>query len=379
MFLLVFAPSDDAGGGFLCGGPTACKIWIGAATAATAATGYMAGQAKAFKKTEKAMCENPTAEGCSGSDTSLFVNYGSANSSYNSSNLAGNSNNPGNIVADRPELPPSCADTPILCNKILDIVTNLEDSPAPSSGCSPGDTACLRTESPTMLALSPLEMEIQKQLLTSQNAPPGGWPEGALAGGRDFSLEKLTPEQKREINNLLGGVNKRNSGFVAGLGGGPGDKEGLDSTGFGFPGADSESSPGSDSLGEMAMLSPSNSGFAGGGGALDSLDTDSAGEDSTGSLTGGKGDRYTSSLSDEGADFESDPADLDSTGKKSGLARQTNRMLRDFDSNRARGGKDPFAGKYVDFGSDIVGTIEDNIFMMIHRNHRLLEDRAILP
>ena len=426
------AGAGTATGGFLCGGPTACKLWLGAAAASTLATAHMAGQSKALNKTEQMMCENPTAGGCPGASIGSFAgshpgNFNNSNGFNNpggfnnqashfnnpggSNNQASHFNNPGgssnpdssgsfaghfnNPNFSEYKLPPSCANTPNLCRKILDVVQSVNNS---SSQCSPGDTACLQTETSEEKAFSSLEEEMKKQLLTPETAPQGGWPEGALAGGEDFSLEKLTPEQQMEVKRLLGQVDKANKGFLTELGGGPGDKLGLDSESL-FGLSDSKSgSSGSDSgsAGDLASVTdPSSASFAGGSSSFASLDSDlaetdsaemdsaemdSEETDSTGFFAGSGGSRHPSS-SAYGFDFDSSDPDLDSKGKSSGLARQMNQMLREFDTSRNGGGsgKDPFAGKSVDFGSDIVGPVEDNIFMMVHRSHRFLKDRAILP
>ena len=59
-------------------------------------------------------------------------------------------------------------------------------------------------------------------------------------------------------------------------------------------------------------------------------------------------------------------------GKKGSLADQMKKMLKQL-SGAEGGFGDPLAEKSVQFGSDIIGVVEDNIFMMVHRRHRSLD------
>ena len=59
--------------------------------------------------------------------------------------------------------------------------------------------------------------------------------------------------------------------------------------------------------------------------------------------------------------------------KKSKLA-QLGDQFKNFYNGQSISEKDIFAEKSIQFGSDFVGVIEDNIFMMVHRRHRSLED-----
>lgn len=164
--------------------------------------------------------------------------------------------------------------------------------------------------------------------LASLFKPEEGWPEGAFDESTGFEYDKLSPQQKKRIDALVAKANNKNKGFLANA---LGDDAGEDA------GEDAGVQVAEELVGK--------------------------GKSDTGSFTGGKG--AVSSLS--GSSGVSG-----SPRKKVDLAQQMKNLLKKF---RKNGGKDPLAKKSVSFGSDVVGVVEDNIFMMVHRRHRALDDQ----
>ena len=239
---------------------------------------------------------------------------------------------------DPPIASPYCQDNPSHCEPIIPIVT-----PGPSTTCSPGDTDCLGT----LIPPGP-DKDIAKELGKAFK-PPGGWPNGEdpFSKNKGFSYDQLTPEQKKHIDALMGPMNKQNKGFL---------KQVQSNAGSGSIG--SNASSGSDSSegdsSEDFLGDPS--------GASDkSLVAGFSGKE------GGSGDRSIDSLS------LSDGLPI-GPKKKNSLAEQMKDMLKKF-HGKGGSGKDTLAKKSVQIGSDVVGVVEDNIFMMVHRRHRALDDQ----
>ena len=302
-----------------------CKMWVGAAAAATAATGYMFGQTRAFKNTEKKMCTNPNAEGCSDSSPN-------------------NSNSPPNTQNDSPLVfPPSCAETPGSCDQIIAAIKKAVNS---TPDCPPGDTSCKTTPpNPNLLSTNSLDNDINKQLLRTFQ-PEEGWPEEALAEAQNFSFDNMTPEQKREIDNALLELNNKNKSFG----------EPLKTTSLlGSPTSGHAATKSSEDTEEIAYEDSEDSESSGSTGG---------GTSATDSFTGGEGDQMVASHG----------GTKKPKRKKSNLADQMNQMLKKLYGDKSGKGKDPLAKQHIDFGADKVGVIEDNIFMMIHRSHRTLDE-----
>ena len=317
-----------------------CKMWIGAAGAATAATGYMAGQAKAFKNSEELMC---TGGQCTYAASSI------GNSGPGTENPNPTTANNNIFEGENIELPDSCAENPRWCEEIF---TAIKEAVNSTPDCPPGDTSCLtQTTSPNLLSTS-LGDDITKQLLKTFQ-PEDGWPQEALTGAQNFSYDQMNPKEKQAMNRLLNEINRKNKNFLPD----PSQKvpqtssEGLaslDSSGFNFGGTDS--------------LSPLD---------LSSNSASSEGKNTADSFAQNKGRQPTSP--DYGADESISDNIAGSNQGKSDLGRQMRQMLKEFEDSN---GKDPFAGKTIDFGSDLVGVAEDNIFMMTHRQHRSMDNQG---
>ena len=163
-----------------------------------------------------------------------------------------------------------------------------------------------------------------------QLEPPGGWPGGKNPFDEHTNLnpKKIPPKVKKQIDKMMNQFKKKHQAYLdknLSGGGANGEGEGGDSTLV-----ESPSTTGAFTGGEVAQ--------AGGGAAPDgSLDQ-----------VGSKG------------------------RDKSGLAGQIKKMM---DSIYGKGGsgKDPHAGKSTTLGSEKVGVMEDNIFLMAHRRHRALD------
>lgn len=291
-----------------------CGTYLAMAAAAGIATGKMANQRESFRDTEKGLCETTSdALGCTPDD-----------------NPGGGDDSTG---PPAPELPPSCTLIPeSQCENVWNIINDPNDGKDnPPDSCSPGDTACLTGGTPGM----PFRISTGLKKIFE---PPGGWPKGTFTGNKDFSYENLSPEAKKHVDSQLAKLNKMNKGFM--------DKALGDDAGFNLGGG----------YGSGDDETDTESGLGGIGKAL-------TGKGDTASFTGGEGDRSVSS------------SDLDDTiggtaGRKSNLAQQMKQMLKKF---YGEGGKDPLAEKSVSLGSDVVGVVEDNIFMMIHRRHRTMD------
>ena len=195
---------------------------------------------------------------------------------------------------------------------------------------------------------APSEEELAKNLGKAFR-PPGGWPHGdenPFLRNKGFSYDTLTPEQKQNIDKLMGQMNKRNQGFVkqAQLAGGSGLVGGSAAFGDESDGEDSlEDSEDSSLASDKSLIA----GFSGGG---------DSGNRSIDSLS--LGDSLPSGLK-----------------KKNSLAEQMKKMLKKFQGRGSGFGQDSLAKKSVQVGQDIVGVAEDNIFMMVHRRHRALDDK----
>lgn len=207
-----------------------------------------------------------------------------------------------------PPLPPSCQNLP--GSNCLGLIEAIQPPPDPTLSPGPGF-------SPAQVRERALELFKPKE----------GWPKGTFKKGEGFDYKKLSPEQKKQMDALLGKVNKMNQGFLADAMGDDESESGAGAEGIHVAG-NSEGQKGG--------------GFAGG---------DSTPSSSSGSVASGGGG---------------------SKKKKPDLTQQMRALLNKF---RGNGDKDPLAKKSVSFGSDVVGVAEDNIFMMVHRRHRALEDQ----
>ena len=249
---------------------------------------------------------------------------------------------------------PYCQDNPSHCEPIIPIVTpgpptcNPGDTDCPEEGpptCKPGDTDCLT------FTLPPGPDRDIAEELGQAFKPPGGWPNGEdpFSKNKGFSYDQLTSEQKKHINELMGPMNKRNKGFLKQVQSNAGSGSiGSNAASFGSDSSEGDSSE--DFLGDPSGVSDKSlvAGFSGG--------------------KGGSGDRSIDSLS------SSDGLPI-GPKKKNSLAEQMKGMLKKFHGKGGGSGKDTLAKKSVQIGSDVVGVVEDNIFMMVHRRHRALDDQ----
>ncbi|MDE0092149.1 MAG: hypothetical protein OXN83_02550, partial [Oligoflexia bacterium] len=255
------------------------------------------------------------------------------------------------IVNQPPEeCPPDDPNYPNCENKDKD--PNSLKPNMPGSGFGPGS-----------LTGSTSEQEIREKL-SHMFQPKGGWPDGKnpWVGTESFDYDKLSPSKKRYANQLMTGLNQRNKDFL--------NKKGLNTDAGGL---DSE---GSDGLGNEG----SEGDLASQGGL--------GNEGSEGDLAsqGGLGSKEKSGVS---ASFskESDGAralagsEDDRAGggqrPKSSIAQQMQAMLQKMKGKAGGAGASSgyLGDKSVLVGSDHVGVREDNIFMMVHRMNRKLDEK----
>ena len=169
--------------------------------------------------------------------------------------------------------------------------------------------------------------------------PKGGWPNGEnpFLKGEGFDYDKLSPSQKKKAQKVMKGINKRNKAFLA--------KHGFAGSGSGAGNSLSDEVSG---MGVSADANPKKT-------ALNS------------SFAGGESSRST------------DSTGLSALGppkkRKNSIADQMKAMLNKMYGDAGGSGKGSLAGKSIQVGLDQVGVREDNIFMMVHRCHRKLDEQ----
>ena len=324
-------------------------IYCPATAVALAATAAMASQKDKFTKIGQDMCTYSSTTGCSHFNNSTSTTSGTGGSADNTGGNPGNS--AGETTLDLSSYP--CDENPDLCRELQTILDDVEEEDLypPNLECPSGDTAkCPTVTPPELLALSP-DSEFGKKLLKIFD-PKGEWSKSDLAKLKNFSFDKISPQDQKRINNVIEQAKKKNKKLAQVF--------------------QSNQSPlsGNTSQGGMADLLGS-SGFSPlGTNSLSSLDSTSPIGNSADSFTGGKKRPTTSS-----SDSRSDP-NGDGIGKKQNLTEEMNQMLKDFENAGAEN-EDPLADKSVYLGSDVVGVVQDNIFMMAHRNHRTLDKKGL--
>lgn len=320
-----------------------CPLWIGMTAAAAGATAAMVKKRSDLGKTEKQIC----AGNCPGT------------------NDDGNGNN-GNDEELKmpPDVPPACQGNEAQCQAVLNgineggFISNI-----PGEDCTSGDTSCEESETKTPSPPSP-PPEIMTQGLTGLfNSPAFHNPDAGnpVIPKKIVNYKDLTPAQKKQVDDFMAPLNKKNKKWLAkmekknakkfggkSLSGFKGEKSGSGNIGVrktsgGSPGLDEEDDVGEDLLAENSQSPGASSTFAGG--------------DS----------RSVSAL-------EPDEPIVVGAGRKNALADQMKKMLKNLYGGDGSG-NNPIAEKSVQFGDDIVGVPEDNIFMMVHRRHRSLDTR----
>ncbi|MCZ0932710.1 MAG: hypothetical protein OXJ52_06135 [Oligoflexia bacterium] len=309
-----------------------CALLIGMATAAGIQTKKMFDKKDDLGETAQAMCADANDPGCTEDD-------------------GGNNNEP-------PIMPPGCEEVPPgTCETINPIVN------PPPSECPPEDPDC-ETEKPkspgpampgpgsgpgslTGDTPSPTPESAIPKKLGEVFSPPGGWPEGENPWTETtaFDYNKLTPGQKKQMGAIMADLNKKNKAFL--------DKQGLTGgdTAYGG-GVDSDETLGSTGLnGKGGVGSTGSSGVSAGfGKSVDGSRSVAGSEDS-----------------------------MAGTGKPkaNSIAEQMKAMLNKMKG--VGGSKGDGLGYLGDksrlVGSDYVGVREDNIFMMVHRMNRKLDER----
>ena len=234
------------------------------------------------------------------------------------------SDNPNN---DDSIYPPGCQGLQANCDRLEPILDPFK--------CAPGDVNCLKKEDPKD-PTNTLAGDTFVEDLFDTLKPQKGWPKGksplsdsSLAETKAFNYNKLTPAQKKQAQKIMANLNKKNTDFLEKHGVGDSNEEDL--------------------------------------GILAQNDTN---------LNKGLSANFNKIAGDESSRSPSDNM-VSSTKPKSSIADQMKEMLKKMhgmagDSKKGIG----FLGdKSVLIGSDSVGVREDNIFMMVHRMNRKLDEK----
>ena len=293
-------------------GCSMCPAWVTMAGLAALQTKNMFNQRDKFGATQMALCEQNSSEAACGSD----------------------SPNGGDPLPDPPE---SCKTNPDLeCEKIVKIIEddsknkgNNNNQPGQLPGVCAGSNCFTGSK-------------LTSKLLDVYKPDKKKWPhhvKKALENGTPFDKqwldENVPPQHKKHINKMLGNLRNQNKDYLA--------KAGIAGDGSDF---------GSDTLSdEGAGASAASAGAA-------NKDSNAfSGSKDSGSSSAYAGNESGRSLSGR---------------KKNSLARQMEDMMKKLYGGK--GGGSALKEKSVSFGDDIVGVLEDNIFMMVHRRHRNLDE-----
>lgn len=238
-----------------------------------------------------------------------------------------------------PIMPPGCQQVP---SEICETVISQFETPPPGE-CPPEDPNCLSSENPNapnMPGRDPVSRLTGDTRFTDAFKPKEGWPNGinpfADIDSSTFDYDKFTPSQKKQAKQIMAGLNKKNKAFL--------DKHGLS--------GDSNSGDESETV----------------SGAIKKEANKDSGEVSAKFDSGGT-DESSRSLSGDSPTISASP-------KTKSIAEQMKDMLKKL---HERGGNSKGVGflgdKSVLVGNDNVGVREDNIFMMVHRMNRKLDEK----
>ena len=248
-----------------------------------------------------------------------------------------------------------CQDPPPSCQSNLEACNTIRCETDPTSECAPtteeptcevGDSDCTPPSpnppdggSDGTFTVAPVTTIPEKVYEAFDLKPP---PKGALADPKNWIKNNSTPAQRKKLAKMQKSINQKNKAYLKKMGftdeeleGGQDAQDGLESDATSGSPQRTLGSAGANAFGKVDDSGSSS--FAGS-------------ENSKGRKRAGSG--------------------------KNLLAKQMEDMLKRLypDKSKAKSLKD----MSVNFGGDIVGVAEDNIFMMVHRRHRNLdEDRAI--
>ena len=233
-----------------------------------------------------------------------------------------------------PEMPPSCSDPAQKCGPLLTI---LDPPPGKSPKATPPPLPC--ADGSDCFTGGGPNSYLSK--ISPLYEPKRKWPGGRnpFEGNQKWSYDQATPAQKKEINKVLGQLRNQNKAYM--------DEAGL---------TESELESGDDegvAIGDEDRATASSNNLAGtftGGGDKNSGSSD-----------------YTEGMA---------PPESGDARRKNKLAQQMKNMLKNFYGNKDGSGKNDLGKKSVSFGPETVGVVEDNIFMMVHRRHRALDDKG---
>ena len=259
-------------------------------------------------------------------------------------------------------LPPGCELNMALCN------------PDIYSGCLPGDSNCNPSEPGLTPGLPPASGSITggvpasgsitggvpnsvdvprdiSDILAEAFKPEGGWPEGKnpFEGNEKFEYDNLNDEQKAQINDAMKGFNQRKKDYMAknGLLGSGSDSDSSKN------GKNSDSSKNGKNKGDLLAENLS-----------DELDLSTGfpkiKENSPGSLAGNQASNRRRRTAGR-----NEPNTIDK------MQEMLKKMRGGANNNNNQG---DLSNMSVSIGNDNVGVREDNIFLMVHRLNRKLDE-----
>ena len=372
-----------------------CPTLVGMTVLAGVQTAKMKGQKKKFRATKIAMCEssslcdedpsvieNPTPDVLPPScDSMLEECRGIINLNFcpkDKPNCLADLTTPGKTIPETDTGTKTIPETDTGTGKTLPpLITTtgcLAGDPSCNPGvkpgfddCLPGDTNCQKpsptptsppplttSPSPSFSTPSPSFDNIPQSVLDELGdlfRPETGWPDGKnpFKNANNFANRKFTPKEKKYIDKLMQQVQAQNKDFMdKHLSSGAGSGDGL-----------------------------SGDGLSGG----DLLGGDLSGDDLSRDSSGSKFDPLAKGKNRQGSAQGSDPSDGDSLaggavgkGNRGLSSQQAGRGDMFLDENALDpNSKNGLGDKSVQFGSDIIGVAEDNIFQMVHRRYRALD------
>lgn len=266
------------------------------------------------------------------------------------------SNDSCGVIIPPQKLPPGCdlGDCGDFDNPNFPTPPHLPNSNSltPSKPCPPGDTSCI--EDKITNPVIPNDASLTADILSKKLEPKEGWPNGKnpFEDNKEFNYDDLSAEDRKQLENSMKGFNQRQKSYMAekGLIG----TENLASSGKN--GLQSGNSLAQNILEDELGLSGNLSEMAD---ELDlSGDFSKMAEDGSASLVGDGSNRR------KRRGKRRDPSSVE----------KMKEMLKNMSASRGKGIHGDLGKKSVVVGGYSVGVREDNIFLMVHRMNRKLDE-----
>ena len=243
--------------------------------------------------------------------------------------------NPDNPIPPDP-LPPGCEYAPEVCRG--------GDPSNPSPTIDPSEISQVTTPDYPTGSFAGGET-LTPEMLGEIFKPKGGWPKGEnpFKDSEEFDYDSLSADQKQEINDAMKGFNQRKKSYMA--------QNGLLDSGDSSGGLNSGSDD--DKKGQGGLLAENE---------FDEVDLSSGFpqvKDGSGSLAGGS--------------VNSGSRRRRVAGKEPNTIDKMKEMLKKMSGSDKN--KGDLSDMSVSIGNDYVGVREDNIFLMVHRMNRKLDEQ----